>query len=406
MSYSSYGFMALLVYLIIDRDVLFARDVELTTPALRSYRNFLLSVMCYIETDILWGLLDQLGLVTLLYVDTVVYYVAMAASVLLWTRYVITYLDERHAFQVALRWAGNVFFAALLTVSAVNLFSPILFWFDEHGAYHAEIMRHVFLVVQMLLFLLTALYTLVMSHRSGPAARRERAIGLFGVAMGALVVAQYVYPLLPLYSAGCLLGGCVLHSFVVEDEREEHLGHVEEMLARERRHKHELEQAIQLANTDPLTGLGSKRAYADVEERLEYQIVEGTAKGFAIVIMDLNGLKHVNDTRGHEAGDKYILEACVLIREHFPHSPVFRIGGDEFVVLLEGTDYRAREELAAAFDKRMEQDVASEGPVISMGMATFDAQAHRSYHAVFAQADRLMYERKQELKRMGAHVRA
>ena len=84
---------------------------------------------------------------------------------------------------------------------------------------------------------------------------------------------------------------------------------------------------------------------ADAEEVLDRQILEGNKPEFAITILDVNDLKQVNDTLGHQAGDKYLCEASKIICNIFAHSPVFRIGGDEFAVISQGSDYENIDEL-------------------------------------------------------------
>jgi len=97
---------------------------------------------------------------------------------------------------------------------------------------------------------------------------------------------------------------------------------------------HRAKESEEKANTDPLTGVKSKHAFLIHEQELDQKIQSESGIEFAIVICDVNGLKHLNDTMGHKAGDAYIREACTLVCECFQHSPVFRIGGDEFVITL------------------------------------------------------------------------
>ena len=236
MTYSIIGILASIVLLISNQDVLRNRDGDARTRSQRSYRVFLWGVLGYYITDALWGILAAHGLTALLYADTVVHFAAMAASVMLWTQYVVAYLGAGSTFAVFLRRAGRVFFGFELAVIAVNFFRPILFRFDETGAYHAGAARYVTLVVQILLFLLTSVYTLYVTARAeGTVKLRHRTIGLFGIAMTLLIAAQVFYPLLPLYAVGYMLGTCLLHSFVVEDEKEEYRRELEEAIARERR---------------------------------------------------------------------------------------------------------------------------------------------------------------------------
>ena len=112
----------------------------------------------------------------------------------------------------------------------------------------------------------------------------------------------------------------------------------------------------------------------------------------------MNGLKQVNDTEGHEAGDRYIQEACRLICRQFQHSPVYRIGGDEFVALLEGEDYRNRTILMSAFETHVEMNRHSGKAVVASGLAEFRPGQDNSYRRVFERADRRMYMRKSALK--------
>ena len=90
-------------------------------------------------------------------------------------------------------------------------------------------------------------------------------------------------------------------------------------------------------------------AYRDKEREIDGYIEDGTAFPFAIAICDVNDVKEVNDTQGHQAGDEFIRAGCKIICDTFNHGPVYRIGGDEFVVLLEGHDFEQRDELEQRF---------------------------------------------------------
>ena len=167
----------------------------------------------------------------------------------------------------------------------------------------------------------------------------------------------------------------------------------------------ERDHARTVAFTDPLTGVKSKAAYAESEKTYEAQIKDGTIQDFGIVVCDVNGLKHVNDTLGHKAGDDYIRSACNLLCEFFKHSPVFRVGGDEFVVLLQGRDFDARGEIMDATNAQIEQNLAEGKVVISLGLAEYDRDNDQTFYEVFKRADGLMYDRKMQLKSMGAITR-
>ncbi|MBQ7718450.1 MAG: amino acid permease [Clostridia bacterium] len=167
----------------------------------------------------------------------------------------------------------------------------------------------------------------------------------------------------------------------------------------------ERDHARVIAFTDPLTGVKSKHAFSVSEGEMELLIAEGNVKNFGVVVCDVNGLKKINDTLGHKAGDEYIRSACVMLCDYFKHSPVFRIGGDEFVVLLQGHDYDERYEIMRCINEQIEKNIGTNEVVASLGMAEYDSQNDQSFYDVFSRADGLMYERKLELKCMGAVVR-
>ncbi len=147
-------------------------------------------------------------------------------------------------------------FCSELVILAVNFFIPIQFWFDENGVYHAGNARNITLLLQILLFVLTSIYTFTIKANTEIATKRlRRTVGFFGIEMAVLIIVQLFYPLLPLYSIGFLISSCLLHSFVVEDEKTEYLKTLEETLRREKEKSDELGTAKRKIYTDPLTGV-------------------------------------------------------------------------------------------------------------------------------------------------------
>ena len=244
MTYSIIGILAAVILLINNRDVLWNQEGKALSQTQRNYRGFLMGVLCYYVTDALWGILEARGLTVLLYADTAIHFAAMAAAVMLWTKYVVSYLESENVFDRVLYQTGRVFFAFELVVVAVNFFYPVLFWFDDSGAYHAGAARYLTLAIQILMFLLTSVHTLrITAKASGKVRLRHRTIGWFGIAMILLIGVQLFYPLLPLYAMGYMLGTCLLHSFVVEDEKEDYRRELEEAVARERLQRQELTES-------------------------------------------------------------------------------------------------------------------------------------------------------------------
>lgn len=163
-----------------------------------------------------------------------------------------------------------------------------------------------------------------------------------------------------------------------------------------------MDRISDLAYTDPLTGVKSKSAYSEEIRKLEHGIAEGISQ-FGLIIFDLNGLKSMNDTYGHDAGDTYIKNACRLICTTYKHSPVFRIGGDEFAAILVGQDLLNSEKLMRRFYDRMavvnrDAENAYETVSVAAGMAVFKEAVDSDFQSVFKRADENMYRNKKSIK--------
>ena len=174
------------------------------------------------------------------------------------------------------------------------------------------------------------------------------------------------------------------------------------MRRRAEQSEEELGNVRLLANTDPLTGVKSKHAYAEREKEWNERIRKGEMGPFSVVVCDVNGLKQVNDTLGHKAGDEYIRSASRMICQLFQHSPVYRVGGDEFVVLLTGDDFEARQELMESLHTRSAENIARGEVIVAGGSSDYLPGEDADIHDVFERADGLMYQKKKELKGMGS----
>ena len=120
---------------------------------------------------------------------------------------------------------------------------------------------------------------------------------------------------------------------------------------------------------------------------------------FAIAVCDLNNLKITNDTLGHSTGDDLIRAACKLICETFKHSPVFRIGGDEFAIIMSGQDYENREALMRTIrETSLAHKKEKAGVIVASGIALYDPREDHTVADVFKKADQNMYVNKKELK--------
>ena len=544
MYYASFGVLSLILHIIINHEYLWNKDKTVFTATVNKYRNFMISVMVYYVSDIMWGFFYDSRIIPLAYADTVLYFFSMVLSVLLWTRFVISYLDQIGRFGRFLTYAGWTIFTTEIICLIINIFNPIIFEFSDTKEYLPGMARFITLAMQVVLFLLSSVYCIVIALRSeGKQRIRHKTIGFTGVVMSVFIVLQTVFPLLPFYAIGLLIGTVLIHIFVEEDVK---LDHAIEMLKIQKRVEHEKQEVIKakknsitfgriaeslasnydliyyvdtrdnsyvgylmnenhglmqvsqsgddffqaareylektiyhkdrdrvmsfmtrsymlsemkgrrqfsadyrlivsgvprykrvivrktnsgehfivayedvdeeirnkkeqprelitekkLARQDELTGVKNKTAYAELE-----QFVQGSMDNskefppFALVVCDINDLKETNDTQGHQAGDELIRSASSLLCDTFVHSPVFRIGGDEFVVYLDGDDYAAREELISRIRvKVFENLVKKDGPVIALGVGTYEPGVDMRISDVFERADCMMYEDKRELK--------
>ncbi|MBR4169780.1 MAG: diguanylate cyclase [Lachnospiraceae bacterium] len=660
MYYASFGILSLILHFIIHKETLTLKRNEETPLAMIRYRGFLLMVMFYYVVDISWGFLYDLreDSVVPVYASTWLYFLAMATTVLLWTRYIRTYLGTQTTIQKIMRIAGWVIYGFIVLHLFINFFNPIIFRFTEDHTYEPETGRYILLVFQVVLYLLTFVYTFISAARTKDGSKKlhNRAVGMTGIVMAIFIVLQTIDPFLPYYAIGCLIGTCIIHTFVVQDEKREKevynqiagslaedyeaiyyisiesgkyrefsksdeydsmnvpmqgdnfyeetydnveryvhpddrdfahnlytrdairkimgrrksysykyrlivngetkyfrftmiraddgrhfilyekdiqeevlaeaqrlerhkyhvtFGQIAESLAsnydaiyyvdttngnyssyvtsnifgqlevkqegdnffeesrknaelvihkndrervislldrdhfltalenrkqyhfeyrlmvngrshytrlsarkssdgshfiigvenidaevrKEKEHLNALNTEKELARRDELTGTKNKNAYTELERSIQNDIDgENECEPFALVVCDLNNLKRINDTEGHRAGDEYIQASAKLLCDIFAHSPVFRIGGDEFVVFLKDKDYLAREDLFDRLRKQVRQNQARKaGPVIASGLAEYEA-GDQLVAAVFERADNRMYEDKQALK--------
>ena len=547
MYYASFGILSLVLHIIINYEYIFKSKQKTNHLPSRRYLFFLISVMCYYVSDILWGFLYDLRIIPLAYADTVLYFFSMCLSVLIWTRFIVAYLGPKKGFARFLTYAGWTVFSFEVLCLIINFFNPIIFMFDANKEYVPYFARFFTLAIQVALFLLASLHSIITAVKSDGKERiRNKTVGGSGIVMSIFIVLQTMYPLLPFYAIGLLIGTSLIHIFVEEDVKRDHaieFGKVQKQAEEERQEtikvrnknitfnriaeslasnydmiyyvdtednsyvgyasndiygKLELKRAgddyfeetinnikttaypddldriltfldrdylltvledrkqftsdyrlvidgtpqytrivvrktssgehfivaienvddevrkekaqikalnteKELARRDELTGTKNKTAYAELEQSVQDNIDKGIDYlPFALAICDINDLKLINDTEGHQAGDVYIKTAAKMLCDIFGHSPVFRIGGDEFVVFLRGEDYAAREELVGRLRvKVFENLVQKNGPVVAIGVAAYDANTDRRVTDVFERADGMMYEDKRLLKEQG-----
>ena len=157
-----------------------------------------------------------------------------------------------------------------------------------------------------------------------------------------------------------------------------------------------------LAYRDSLTGLRNTNSYwawiTDFDKEIETKEIV-----FGVIVLDINSLKETNDRYGHDVGNKLIVSAAHIISSIFKRSPVFRIGGDEFAVILQNRDLDEMEELFMKFDeecrnKSIETEKENIPVSIAKGFARYNSQKDTNFMDVFNRADDAMYDNKREIK--------
>ncbi len=384
MYYSSIGILSILVFIIINFEALKKTPNTNENITKYRYRLFLCSVIIYFITDIFWGVLYENELILLAYITTVIYFISMVLTVFLWTRFVIAFLDNKGRFGNLLILGGRIILFFEIIVLIINLFIPIVFRF-KNKVYVPGQARYVTLFIQMFLFLITSVYAMLISIKAnGKVRANHRTIAFSGFIMTTLIALQSLFPLMPFYSVGCLLTSCMIHTFVNIDKTKEF--------------KMEIKEKEKLAYIDSLTGVANKLAYLDAIKNIEIRTQDGTLTEYGVVVFDLNNLKLINDKYGHDVGDESLKQMANLISNHYKKCPLFRIGGDEFVVILEGEDYINRTVLCESFENIINENNKIGKLAIASGLSIYDPNNEENFNDVFKHADQKMYERKKLLK--------
>ena len=157
---------------------------------------------------------------------------------------------------------------------------------------------------------------------------------------------------------------------------------------------------------DALTSVRNKGAFNDYMQQLQEKLDADPQLEFAVGVLDCDNLKMINDHYGHDKGDLYLQAASALICKTFQHSPVFRIGGDEFAAFLLNDDFKNRDSLLAEFEKRQKEIRATaefrwQEVRVAMGLAVYDPHHDRSVNETARRADKIMYENKSLGKQRG-----
>jgi diguanylate cyclase (GGDEF)-like protein len=155
-----------------------------------------------------------------------------------------------------------------------------------------------------------------------------------------------------------------------------------------------IERLAATARTDPLTGLANRRAF---EQALQQRLAAEFPEPFSVIMLDVDGLKQVNDARGHAAGDAVLKRVAAVLSGHLRESDVVtRWGGDEFVLLMPGMDQVGAVSLARRVSATLKDPDDAAGAIsVSIGTASFPADGGTA-DSLLASADRSMYVDKRQ----------
>jgi len=163
--------------------------------------------------------------------------------------------------------------------------------------------------------------------------------------------------------------------------------------------RHQLLSALRsLSLIDDLTGLYNRRGFADLGEQY-LKLARRTARGVAVVFLDLDHFKAINDSLGHHVGDRALQRVADILRATFRRSDIIaRLGGDEFAVLALEASGESAEALIDRLRERFRHFNESEGEPYSLsasiGMARHDGDLRMRLEDLLAQADGSMYDEK------------
>jgi len=160
-------------------------------------------------------------------------------------------------------------------------------------------------------------------------------------------------------------------------------------------HKRAEDHVRQLAVTDPLTGLANYRWLLSAVD-LEIKRYGRTGRSFAILLLDLDGLKKINDNHGHVVGSRALCRLGEVLRAHCRgvDTPA-RYGGDEFAVVLPETTAKSAEQIAARIRERVAKDEEVPAISVSVGIAVFPEDGE-TIEALLSRADRSLYDMKRQ----------
>lgn len=170
---------------------------------------------------------------------------------------------------------------------------------------------------------------------------------------------------------------------------------IQKQYEKESNYRNRIKKISEEARLDSLTNCFNYLAFAECKALLQERL-DNNKNDFAIAMCDLNDLKVINDTLGHLKGDEYLIESSNFIKTNFCNSKVYRIGGDEFIVVLEYEDFNNRNKIVEDFKKQIIYNKDHDKPVIAIGLSNITND--KLVDSMIRNADIAMYLNKRDLK--------
>ena len=402
MFYSSVAIIGLLILFVINYDVFLDRKFKVEDRrSFVAYRFFIIVLAFFYIVDMLWGIFDTFEDKTLVSVDTAIFFANMAILLFSWTLFVMNFISLGKGFNIFMKIVGFFFLIGGIGIVIANFFTPVLFSYDK-SVYAPKVTRAIYLLSQVAVFITISIYAFIAFTKEKDKFNKRRIITLavLSFELAAAIAIQFFNDDFPIYSMGLAIGSVILYVFIVNAQKDQFREELSESQNREIAQLKEIKSAKKLAYIDPLTGVKNKHAFVELENKVDEMIRLKKINEFSLCVFDLNDLKIINDTQGHEMGDRYIIKSCELIKEHFPDTEVYRYGGDEFVILLEGEAYEKRFERVEAFNQVIDSHNGVDNIVIALGISDYIPGKDNTLRSIFLRADEKMYARKRRLKEL------
>lgn len=362
-------------------------NMQYKTKSSQWLRVVAASMLIYLLVDAMSETIADNGPFVFSYVINLLSYVAGGIVLIFFNKYCESYIGERTRQKPKAFWIPIILNIVFAAAAAILFFCGKLVVY-ENGI---EVAYYDYPVWLRLIQIIAMLFTTVV------AIAKWESIGLKAVVLLGLFILAPAFAGLIAIPTGVdtsVIFGAVMLTLIMT------------ILQRDRMQKQQsqLSETQEIANTDALTHVKNDQAYTAVRNRINNEIKEKKTLEFALVFCDVNGLKTVNDTYGHEAGDLYIQNGCRIICEVFDRSPVFRVGGDEFIAVLQGSDYQNRQEKFELLHERIREaetlgEIRDGRASLAAGMSEYQPGTDTDVRDVQGRADAAMYREKGSRRR-------